>query len=179
MSVEKLDFTNFPSIASESVDLVTCSLGLHIPTDGPSKALSEICRVLKPGGTCIVTIWEEVNMCDLCIATMEDVTGAPFTMDPVAWAGGRMDPLVAEAGLAPAGGHNTLHPFTMNMGQVGAAAEDLGFKLGMIIALPKLAEMGNIDEAKARYAERAKEYGLNEQNELAVEQDYRLLVLKK
>mmetsp|Transcript_9828 Transcript_9828/g.31135 ORF Transcript_9828/g.31135 Transcript_9828/m.31135 type:complete len:304 (+) Transcript_9828:40-951(+) len=180
VTVAKLDFNDLSSIASESIDLVTCSLGLHIPVDGPSQALSEISRVLKPGGTCIATIWEEVNMCDLCMKTMEEVTGEPFQMpfDPVAWAGGRMDPLIADAGLTMASGHNSLVPFDFNLG-VARGGEDLSFKLGMIMALPKLAQLGKVEEAKATYEKHAKAFGLNEKGELVIAQDYRLLVFKK
>ena len=177
VTVTKMDFTDLSPIPNGTVDLVTCSLGLHIPVDGPAKTLSEIERVLKPGGTCIATIWEELTMFDVCKPTMLDVTGVPFEfpIDPLAWAGGRIDPLCAEAGLVPAVGHNALVPIRFNM---GLPAGDFAFKAGMIMVLPKLAEMQKIDEAKARYAEHALAQ-VKGNDDLVFEQLYRVLVLKK
>lgn len=57
----RMDAENLP-IDSGIFDLVTCALGIMYFPD-PDKALSEMYRVLKPGGRCVVAIWGSRKKC--------------------------------------------------------------------------------------------------------------------
>lgn len=58
----RADAEDLSALPDESVDLVTCALGLmYVPN--PQKALSEAWRVLKPGGRAVMAVWGERSNC--------------------------------------------------------------------------------------------------------------------
>ncbi|MFD2892748.1 class I SAM-dependent methyltransferase [Flavobacterium chuncheonense] len=61
VTFERMDAENL-NISSESIDLVTCALGLMYLPD-PDKCLSEIYKVLKPSGRVVVAIWGSRKNC--------------------------------------------------------------------------------------------------------------------
>jgi SAM-dependent methyltransferase len=74
------DATDLSAFPDASVDAVTCCYGLMFPAD-KARALAEIHRVLKPGGTCVATYWKELDVVNLGRAVMGAVMGAP-PLDP-------------------------------------------------------------------------------------------------
>lgn len=64
------------------------------------------------------------------------VSGRPWNFGGLAASCGRLDSFWAEAGLAPAAGHNTIIPFQFDLGLVDSAK---AWENGAVAVLPKLA----------------------------------------
>ena len=74
------------SFDDHSIDAVTCCYGLMFPED-IQLAFNEINRVLKPGGTLIMTHWQSLGMIQLSKSVMKAIIGRdppPPPIDPLA-----------------------------------------------------------------------------------------------
>jgi ubiquinone/menaquinone biosynthesis C-methylase UbiE len=178
VDVQQLDMTDLSSIPASSIDLVTCSLGLHLIPDGPVGALGEIARVLRPGGRLVASLWDDSSVMDNSLETMKDITGEAHILpfDPIAPAGGRIDPMCVAAGLTPGHHHNTVAPLTFNFGPI---EDDFTFKVGMLMFLTKLVEIGKVEEAKESFIRIGRKNGLNDKGELLATQQYRIVSMTK
>ena len=166
------------------MDVVTISLGLHlIPLPC---VLREVARVLKPGGHFIAVIWESLPMLNCCLQTMEDLTHEPGSAfmplgwtDPLAFAGGRMDPLLQACQLLPAEKHNTVTPLVFNLGPLGG---ERAWRHGPLAVLPLLERQSarEIQGFKDAFRCRCKTDGLlTDRNDIEFMQCYRMLALRR
>lgn len=58
----RADAESFPTVADNSIDLVTCALGLMYMPD-PARSATESLRVLRPGGRAVMAVWGERSKC--------------------------------------------------------------------------------------------------------------------
>ncbi len=100
--VEDAENLNLPD---GSFDRVLCSMGLmHFPA--PEKALSEMSRVLKPGGRVVVAVWgeaQEAPFINVAITTLGRTFPPPKVERPSMFRFGQasvLQNLIAEAGFA-------------------------------------------------------------------------------
>ena len=182
VTVKRLDMLDLSSISTDSVDVVTVCLGLHLIPDALPRVLGEITRVLKPGGHCIGTMWDDVPIVDACCRTMEDLTrepGASFLpADPFAFACGRMDPLLATAGLTHGLNHGLVKLIPLNLGLIDS---DDAFRNGPLSVLPRLAHSPPREMAafRAAFRRRCQMDGLlSEADEICFTQRCRLLAVQ-
>ena len=126
-------------------DLVTCSYGLMF-ADDPDLALYEIHQVLKPGGTLIATVWENLTVeraADTLLRAACD--GNPILperiLDPVSLAGPRhLEGLIEKAGMSMITVDQGEYPFELTgTGDTGDA-----FKF---IAIPIYPNLVNLVES--------------------------------
>jgi trans-aconitate methyltransferase len=111
VKVEQMDMRDLSSVATESHDLVTNCLGLHLISPEELVAtLSQITRVLKPGGHFIAVVWEDAPLLEASLLAMEDITRRPWPKAKMRCGGGAMDSMWANAHLHVSRGHNTIHP---------------------------------------------------------------------
>ena len=68
------DMTDLSAFQSDSIDIVTCCYGVMFPAD-KRKALSEMHRVLKPGGHVVATYWEQLDLVELGRVVMGGALG--------------------------------------------------------------------------------------------------------
>jgi SAM-dependent methyltransferase len=76
---KQADATDLP-FAGQSFDAVVCQFGLMFIPD-KAKAISEACRVLKPGGTFLFNVWDAVELNDLAQAAHKIIKKF-FPQDP-------------------------------------------------------------------------------------------------
>ena len=179
VEVQQLDMNDLSSIPDASVDLVTCSLGLHLNPNGPAGVIAEIQRILVPGGRLVASIWEDAPAMDIEIETMKNVTGKAPTLpfDPKATSGGRMDPICQAEGFSPGHSHNVIAPVEFHLGPVHG---NFAFRIGMTMFLAKLLEDNKIKEAKEAFIQNGGKYGkINNKGELIVTQYYRIISMTK
>jgi len=99
------DMEDLEDFDDGTFDLVTCSYGLMFAED-PDQALYEIHRVLKPGGTLITTVWENLTTeraADTLLRAACDGNSVlpERIIDPVALAGPRhLEGLIEKAGMS-------------------------------------------------------------------------------
>lgn len=123
-------------------DLVTCSYGLMF-ADDPNLALYEIHRVLKPGGTLIATVWENLTVeraADTLLRAACD--GNPILperiLDPVSLAGPRhLEGLIEKAGMNMIGVDQGEYPFELS----GTGDTDDAFKFIAMPIHPNLVDL--------------------------------------
>jgi ubiquinone/menaquinone biosynthesis C-methylase UbiE len=178
VDVQQLDMTDLSSIPASSIDLVTCGLCLNLIPEGPAGALGEIERVLRPGGRLVASLWDDISLFDNSLEIMKDVTGEAhnFPFDPIAPAGGRIDPMCVAAGLTPGCHHNTVAPFYFNLGPI---EDESAFRIGMFMFLTKLVEIDKVEEAKESFIRIGKRNGLSDKGELLATQQYRIVSMTK
>jgi len=183
VQVCELDMTDLSSISTGSIDIVTVCLGLHLIPEGLQQVLGGISRVLKPGGHCVATLWDDAPLVEACLRTMQDMTGRPWSLphDQLAHCGGRMDPLWATAGLTPTAGHNTILAVPLNLGPIGGSSRTWWVK-GPVAVLPRLANCpaDELDELKDAFRSRFRAEGLvTSRGDLELRQHCRLMSLRK
>ena len=61
IDVKLLDASHLSSLQDKCFDIVVCSFGLTF-LNSPKEALHELRRVLKPGGSLIVSVWEDLSL---------------------------------------------------------------------------------------------------------------------
>jgi len=104
VNVKVADMECLSDFDDATFDLVTCSYGLMF-ADDPGLALYEIHRVLKPGGTLIATVWENLTLERAAITLLRAACdGNPVLperiLDPVSLAGPRhLESLIEKAGM--------------------------------------------------------------------------------
>lgn len=76
---KQADATHLP-FAGQSFNAVVCQFGLMFIPDKP-KAISEACRVLKPGGTFLFSVWDAIELNDLAQAA-HTIIKKFFPQDP-------------------------------------------------------------------------------------------------
>lgn len=185
VQVSRLDMTDLSSVRTASFDVVTVCLGLHLIPNELSATLREIARVLKPGGHCVATVWDDAPLVAACLRTMEDMTGDrsgrwAMPADKIAYGGGRMDPLFAAAGLHPAAGHNMTRPMPFNLGKIVGKLR--WWKDGPLSVLPRLGACPDeeLDELKDAFRSRFRREGLvTSSGELEYTQNYRIMDVQK
>ena len=165
VQVAALDMTDLSSVASSSVDVVTVCLGLYLVNDSLPAVLSGIARVLKPGGHCVATIWDDAPLIEACLKTMEDLTGRPWPppTEQLTYGGGKMDPLWHGAGLSASVGHNTVIGLPLNLGAIRGSKAETWWHKGPVAVLPRLAACPNaaeVEEMKNAFRERFRHEGL-------------------
>ena len=165
VQVADLDMTDLSSVASSSVDVVTVCLGLYLVNDSLPAVLSGIARVLKPGGHCVATIWDDAPLVEACLKTMEDLTGRPWPppTEQLTYGGGKMDPLWHGAGLSASSGHNTVIGLPLNLGAIRGSKAEMWWHKGPVAVLPRLAACPNaaeVEEMKNAFRERFRREGL-------------------
>jgi len=189
VSVERLDLTQgLPSVPTGAFTLVTCCLGLHLfDADGLERLLSEIARVLRPGGVCVAAIWdtvEAVPMVDVSLRAAQDVSASLHAsalpiLAQFAHGGGRMDGAIQAAGLGFGVGHNTVAPMPVNLGPLDG---EQAWQQGPLNVLRKLASAprAEVDAVRDAFRRRCTAGGLvNDAGELEFTQYFRLLSLRK
>ncbi|KAK3280355.1 hypothetical protein CYMTET_11799 [Cymbomonas tetramitiformis] len=77
--VDLQDMSQFPDA---SFDVVTACYGYMFPED-KSKAFQETFRVLRPGGTLIMTYWRQLIMLEICKTTMTAALGRTPPPPPI------------------------------------------------------------------------------------------------
>lgn len=111
VKVEQMDMRDLSSVATASHDLVTNCLGLHlISPEDLVATLSQIARVLKPGGHLIAVVWDDAPLLEASLLAMEDITCRPWPKAKMRCGGDAMDSMWANAHLHLARGHNSIHP---------------------------------------------------------------------
>ena len=145
------DATDLSAFPDDSVDAVTCCYGLMFPAD-KARALAEIHRVLKPGGTCVATYWKELDVVELGRAVMGAVMGtAPPPLPPHANPlslrdAGALDALATGAGFSVKASVTSDYPFDLG------TDEDTQFKMATLLFKAQLATLEAEPQPKARAA---------------------------
>ena len=176
-----LDMTDLSSVPSSTVDVVTVCLGLYLVNDALPAVLRGIKRVLKPGGYCVATIWDDAPLVEACLKTMEDMTGQPWPppTEQLAYGGGRMDPLWGAAGLSTSDGHNTVIGLPLNLGPISGTKADVWWHKGPVAVLPRLAacpRADEIEEMKDAFRHRFRQEGLvTSEGDVVLSQKCRLM----
>lgn len=80
ISVKELDPSHLSSFDDKTFDVVICSFGLAF-LQSPEKALSELRRVLKPGGSVFITIWEDLSLSQLTRYIVNEMGAAGSMQD--------------------------------------------------------------------------------------------------
>jgi len=81
VSCQVVDAQDLSRFKDNSLDVVTCCYGFMFCPD-PLKALQEVYRVLKPGGSLITTYWFQLVSMDLCKEIMITVVGGKDNLPP-------------------------------------------------------------------------------------------------
>jgi ubiquinone/menaquinone biosynthesis C-methylase UbiE len=100
LNVKTLDSSHLSGFKDKTFDIVICSFGLTF-LNSPEQALSELRRVLKPGGSLIISVWE-----DLCLSQLSD-----FIVDEMQATGSMEDFAVFDTLNGPDGVLHTLQPY--------------------------------------------------------------------
>lgn len=139
-----------PSEVGLQADLVTASLALHmLPPAEIEACLSGLHALLKPGGRLIATVWEDefalLPLGRRCLARIlgKDVDELPplEPHSPLGLAHGRADALLKRAGFELGPHHNTIFPFSLNLGMRNSETT------WMVGLMPCLGALQNIAEA--------------------------------
>ncbi|KAL7553873.1 hypothetical protein ACHAWF_018282 [Thalassiosira exigua] len=115
MKVKALDSSHMTTFPDKSFDVVVCSFGLAF-LSSPGDTLKEYYRLLKPGGSLIVSVWEDFSLKHL----------SDFIVEKIHSAGNLEDYLDLEAGSP--GVLTQLAPYA-KPGQLEKLIEDGGFSL--------------------------------------------------
>jgi len=92
-----VDAQDLSAFQSESVDVVTCCYGFMFPKD-KVKCLSEVYRILKPGGALVATYWINLVQVKVCREIMATLNSAQ--VPPIALQSPAINPLsLSEPGL--------------------------------------------------------------------------------
>ena len=186
VSAIEADMCDMPQVADASADVVTVSYGLMFAPELP-KAMSEIERVLRPGGFMAATVWNDLPIMGLVKDLMTRVLGhapPPPPINPLSLSDASLlDGEIARAGLKLT--HQETGIVPINVG----ADPDEQWQLGTFVVRPQLTELHEKGEhgdvwATARSAffelSEAQWGGLNEKGELeAPPNEYRLVIAHK
>ena len=151
MQCRVADAMDLSAFADASVDAVTCCYGLMFPSD-KARALAEIHRVLKPGGTLVVTYWTQLDVVNLGRAVMGAVMGAPPPPPPPhanplsLREPGEFDALASAAGFWVKASVTSDYPFDMG------TDEDTQFKMATLLFKAQLLALEPEPHPKARAA---------------------------
>jgi SAM-dependent methyltransferase len=151
MQCRVADAMDLSAFADASVDAVTCCYGLMFPSDKP-RALAEILRVLKPGGTLVATYWTALDVVELGRAVMGAVMGAPPPPPPPhanplsLREAGALDALATGAGFRVAASVTSDYPFDLG------TDEDMQFKMSTLLFKAQLSALEAEPHPKARAA---------------------------
>ncbi len=166
------------SFGDASQDVVTAQFVLMFTEDLPG-ALSEINRVLRPGGYLVGTVWEYFEIMPVIGKTMTKLLGQappPSPINPLSL----MDPASLDGPLADAGfeamasqGHNESVLLPLNFGKI----DDLTKRALLIPVTPKLREMEA--EGDADVFARAKDILIESCDEMGLIKDNGDLVFAK
>ena len=136
------DMEDLEDFDDGTFDLVTCSYGLMF-AENPDQALYEIHRVLKPGGTLITTVWENLTTeraADTLLRAACDGNSVlpERIIDPVALAGPRhLEGLIEKAGMSLITVDQGEYSFELK----GSGASDDAFKFVSMPVYPNLADL--------------------------------------
>jgi len=140
------DMQDMKEFEDESMDSVTCCYGLMFPPD-VDKAVSEIERVLKPGGTFIATYWKELPMADFTNNIMKSLLGGdapPPPINPLSLKEpGLVNKLLTNADLKVL--EEEEHEYSFDLG----SDHDFAFMIGVFPILPFLEERSDSDRQVA------------------------------
>ncbi|KAL3777230.1 hypothetical protein HJC23_007130 [Cyclotella cryptica] len=100
LNVKTLDSSHLSAFKDKTFDIVICSFGLTF-LNSPEQALNELRRVLKPGGSLIISVWE-----DLCLSQLSD-----FIVNEMRATGSMEDFAVFDTVNAPDEVLRTLQPY--------------------------------------------------------------------
>ena len=145
------DAMDLSAFADASVEAITCCYGLMFPAD-KARALSELYRVLKPGGTLVATYWKELDVVELGRAVMGAVMGTsppplPAHANPLALReDGALDALATAAGFRVTSSVTSDYPFDMG------TDEETQFKMSTLLFKAQLATLEAEPQPKARAA---------------------------
>lgn len=138
VSCSTMDMQDMAAVGSGTCDVVTASYGLMFAPELP-RALSEVHRVLRPGGYLVTTVWRTMPMMSLVGEVMAAVLGhapPPPPINPMSLS----EDIALDGPLAAAG-------LQLVAEESGSISFDLGtdpdrqWRLGTITVLPKLQEL--------------------------------------
>ena len=98
------DAQNLSKFQPGAFDVVTCSFGLSFLPD-PEKAIEEVHRILKPGGSFIATVWDSISIEHISDEIMEEVMkgepAPPRILDLLSFAEPRkLEELIENSGMS-------------------------------------------------------------------------------
>lgn len=141
------DMQDMKEFDTESMDSVVCCYGLMFPPN-VDQAVSEIARVLKPGGTFITTYWKELPAVDFTNSIMEKILGGnapPPPINPLSLKEpGLVNKLLTDANLVVTDEEEYEYSFDLSNDDTKA------FMIGVFPILPFLEERAESDREVAR-----------------------------
>ena len=146
------DMTALSAFADGSVDAVTCCYGLMFPAD-KAKALTELHRVLKPGGVVVATHWRQLDLVELGRHVMGAAMGLdhpvplPPHADPLSLREpGALDALATAAGFTVKAAVESTYPFELGQDQ------DEQYAMAMLLFKKQLDGLDDAAHVRARAA---------------------------
>ena len=146
------DMTDMSAFADGSVDAITCCYGLMFPAD-KAKAMAELHRVLKPGGSLVATHWLQLDLVELGRAVMGAALGLdqppplPPHADPLSLrAPGALQALASGAGFTVQAAVESSYPFDLGRD------EDEQFAMAVLLFRKQLDGLDAGAHARARAA---------------------------
>lgn len=147
VSFALVDMQDLKEIDTESMDGVVCCYGLMFPPN-TEQAISEIHRVLKPGGTFITTYWKELPLVSFTNGIMEKILGdtpPPPPINPLSLKEeGHVNKLLENAKLTVVEEEEHEYEFDLS------ADANFAYLAGVLPILPFLEERGDSDREVAR-----------------------------
>jgi ubiquinone/menaquinone biosynthesis C-methylase UbiE len=83
VDVKSLDSSHLASFQDKTFDMVICSFGLAF-LQSPQQALQELRRVLKPGGSLFITVWEDLSLSQLTRYIIDEMRAEGNSMEDFA-----------------------------------------------------------------------------------------------
>jgi len=178
-----LDLTDLSAIPSSSIDVVTANFCIS-HTDNLAACLSEVYRVLKPGGHFCGTDWQSFSIIPFAKEVMSALLGLP---PPPAetWehkgALSLMDPAVSDAAfdkayLQAAEGHNALGEIVFDLGPIAGDSAWMSALISCLGDLEKEEANGDLtirERAKAAVGNAASQKGFIQDDNLTLPGTFR------